>query len=74
MDLSKIKSFIHKRHVPINALANELSMSRQSLYLKLNGMRDFKIDEISQMAIALRMTPSEVLDIFFNMEVTNNGQ
>lgn len=66
MDLVKIKDYIHNRHIPMTALAKELDISKQSLYLKLNGERDFRSDEMTKMADVLRMTKDEILDIFFD--------
>lgn len=67
MDLQKVCDFIRERHYPINALADDLEISRQSLYMKLSGEREFRASELLKMQKVLRMSKDEVLNIFFNM-------
>ena len=73
MDLQKVKTLIHDKKVNVNTLADDLQISRQSLYLKLNGARSFRAEELLKMAISLNMSPEEILNIFFNLEVTQTG-
>ena len=73
LDLEKFKTYLHDRHISINALADEIKISRQSLYLKLNGSRDFRAPELLAIADSLRMTTDEILDIFFNRQVSKNA-
>lgn len=65
MDLKKVREFIEERHYPITALANDLNMSKQSLYMKLSGERDFRASELFEMTKVLRMTGDEILSLFY---------
>ena len=73
MNLEKFKDYLHDRHISINSLADDIKISRQSLYLKLNGSRAFKASELLAIADTLRMTAEEILDIFFNRQVGKNA-
>ena len=66
MELEKLNNYIRDRHYPINALSDDLNITRQSMYMKLTGERDFKASEMVILAKVLRMTNDEILDIFFN--------
>ena len=73
MNLEKFKTYLHDRHISVNSLADSIKISRQSLYLKLNGSRAFRANELLAIADTLRMTTGEILDIFFNREVGKNA-
>ncbi len=65
MDLKKLNKCIDDSRIPIAAIAEELGLSRQSLYLKLSGERDFKSSEVTKLSKMLRLTDEEKLSIFF---------
>lgn len=69
MDLEKINDFIKDRHYPMIALAKELGMSKQSLYYKLSGKRDFRAKEIYKLAEIMRMTDPEIIAVFFDRQM-----
>lgn len=65
MNLKYLNDRIALSHVPITAIAQELGLSRQSLYLKMKGERDFKTSEVDKLCDFLRLTPEERTLIFF---------
>lgn len=50
-------------------IAEELGLSEQALYNKLNGATEFKNSEIKKLANFLHLTMADVNRIFFNNEV-----
>lgn len=52
-----------------SAIAEELGLTRQGLYNKLNGEREFKGSEIKKLIQMLRLSEQEQQDIFFADDV-----
>ena len=52
--------------IPITAIAEGLGISRQALYPKLRGERDFKTSEVTKLCSILRLTDEEKSLIFFS--------
>ncbi len=73
MDLGYLNSKIDEIDIPITAIANKMGISRQSLYLKLNGRREFKTSEMRKICEILRLTTEERNRIFFAGEVDKNA-
>lgn len=65
MNLDYLKDRISDSKIPITALAEKLGVSRQTLYTKLRGERDFKTSEITKMCEILRLTDEEKRLVFF---------
>ena len=59
MDLKNLNNKIDEINIPITTIAEKIGISRQSLYLKLNGLRDFKVSEINSLCDILRLTNEE---------------
>lgn len=72
MNLVYLNGRIKMSRIPITAIAEEMGLSRQSLYLKMQGERDFKISEVTKLCEILRLTDEEKTLIFFAKEVDNN--
>ena len=73
MDLYYLNSKIDEINIPITTLANKMGISRQSLYLKLKGRREFKTSETRKICEILRLTIKERNRIFFADKVDKNG-
>ena len=65
MNLSYLNERIERSRIPITAIAEELGISRQSLYHKMKGERDFKTAEVTALCEILRLTDEEKNIIFF---------
>ena len=65
MNLVYLNGRIALSRVPIAAIAEKMGLSRQSLYLKMQGKRDFKISEVNKICEILRLTDEEKQLIFF---------
>lgn len=73
MDLNYLNSKIDEIDIPITTIANKMGISRQSLYLKLNGRREFKTSEMCKICEILRLTIKERNRIFFTDKVDKNA-
>lgn len=69
MNLEYLNDRITLSRIPITAIAEELSISRQSLYLKMKGKRDFKSSEVIKLCEILRLTDEEKMLVFFAIKV-----
>lgn len=65
MNLEYLNNRITLSRIPIVALAEKMGISRQSLYLKMKGERDFKTSEVSKLCEILRLTEEERTLVFF---------
>lgn len=73
MNLSYLNDRIALSRVPIVALAEMLGISRQSMYLKMKGEREFKTSEVTKLCEVLRLTDEEKTLVFFAEEVDKTG-
>lgn len=70
VNINKLKGKIVEQGMNIADLASKLSMNRSTLYRHLNnGGYDFSIREANEIAHALDLNYSEVMDIFFSESV-----
>lgn len=65
MNLSYLNGKIDEIQIPITAIAEKMGVSRQTLYLKMNGQREFKASEIEKLCDILRLNETERSLIFF---------
>lgn len=65
MNLEYLNDRITLSRIPITAIAEQVGLSRQSLYMKMKGKRDFKSSEIEKLCEVLRLTQEEKSLIFF---------
>lgn len=72
MNLSYLNERIERSRIPITAIAEGLGISRQSLYHKMKGERDFKTNEVTKLCEILRLTDEEKNIIFFTSKVDKN--
>lgn len=72
MNLDYLNDRIKLSRVPITAIAEGLGISRQTLYYKMDGKRDFKTSEVTKLCELLRLTDEEKKIIFFAGEVDKN--
>ena len=71
MNLKYLNNKIDEINIPITTIAEKMGLSRQSLYLKLNGLREFKASEMIKIFDILRLTSEEKNFIFFADKVDN---
>ena len=69
MNLAYLNDRIALSRIPITALAEQMGISRQSLYLKMKGEREFKTSEVEKLCSILRLTEEERTLVFFAEEV-----
>lgn len=72
MNLEYLNDRIALSRIPITAIADGLGLSRQSLYLKMKGEREFKISEVTKLCDLLRLTEEEKTLVFFADKVDKN--
>ncbi len=65
MNFEKLNASIEKSMIPKASLAKVLSISRDALYKKLRGDREFKCSEINTLSKTLHLTSEERAEIFF---------
>ncbi len=70
MNLEYLNSRINEIKIPITTIAKRMGISRQSLYLKIKGEREFKISEISKLCDILRLTGEEKSLVFLQIKLT----
>ena len=71
MNLEQLNERIKLSQIPISAIAENLGLSRQSLYNKMTGKREFKTSEVTKLCDILRLTDEEKGLIFFADAVDN---
>ena len=73
MNLEMLNEKIDEIGIPVTTIADKIGISRQSLYLKMNGEREFKTSEVTKLCDILRLTDTEKSRIFFADRVDKNG-
>ena len=66
MDFILLTNIIEERGFTKNEIAEQLGLSRQGLYNKLNGEKEFKASEIRKLSRLLNLSDSDKNQIFFN--------
>lgn len=69
MNLEYLNGRIAMSKIPITAIAESMAISRQSLYLKMKGEREFKTSEVAKLCEILRLTEEEKSLVFFTDKV-----
>lgn len=69
MNLTYLNDRISLSGITITALADKMGISRQSMYLKMSGERDFKTSEVEKLCEILRLTAEERALVFFAQQV-----
>lgn len=72
MDLNYLNGRIALSKISITAIAERMKISRQSLYLKMKGKREFKTSEVTKLCEILRLTDEEKTLVFFADRVDNS--
>lgn len=62
MDKYKLEYEMHRRHITVEILCNEIGMSRSAFYRKMKGTSDFTLSEINKICSFLDINP---IGIFF---------
>lgn len=66
MNNDLLKKVIQDNGVKVSVLADKIGISRQSLYMKLNGERAFDQGEIMALKTNLHLSDDQFMEIFFN--------
>jgi len=69
MNNEKLKEVIQDSGIKISVLADKIGISRQSLYMKINGERSFDQGEIMALKSNLHLDDEQFMTIFFNDDV-----
>ena len=72
MNLKYLNDRILLSRIPITAIAESMGLSRQTLYHKMKGEREFKASEVVKICDILRLTNEERTLIFFTKEGDKN--
>ena len=72
MNLKYLNDKIEEIKIPVTTIAERMGISRQSLYLKMRGEREFKTSEVSKLCEILRLTDEEKTLVFFADKVDKN--
>lgn len=65
IDLVMLNEKMRDSGMTITAIAEKSNISRETLYNKMNGTRDFRASEIMNLSKTLRLTTAERDRIFF---------
>lgn len=65
LNLEYLNNRIDEIKIPITTIAERIGISRQSLYFKIKGKREFKVSEVSKLCDILRLTNEEKTLVFF---------
>lgn len=68
-NVETLKAKIEASGITIAFLARKLGISREGLYLKLNGTTEFKASEIATLSETLHLPPDQRDAIFFAQTV-----
>ena len=66
MNNDLLKEVIQNNGVKVSVLADKIGISRQSLFMKLNGERAFNQGEIMALKTNLHLSDDQFMEIFFN--------
>lgn len=69
MNNEKLKEVIQDSGIKISVLADKIGISRQSLYMKVNGERSFDQGEIMALKSNLHLSDEQFMTIFFSDDV-----
>lgn len=65
-DTNKLKDIIDKSGLKLDYLAGKLGISRQSFWMKINNVTEFKASEIQMLCLLLSINDPKIKeDIFF---------
>lgn len=67
MNIAELKAEIARQDVTYRKIAEELQISEQAFYNKLNGHSEFKSSEIKKLARVLHLSASGINKIFFGL-------
>lgn len=69
--INKLRAKVVERGLTIGQVAHHLGIDRSTLYRKMrdNSGRRFSVLEVQQLSAILRLSPSEIQDIFYDGDV-----
>ena len=73
LDYNLLSSIIDESKFTKSEIAEQMGLTRQGLYNKLNGAKEFKASEMRKLSRILNLSDSEVNRIFFNDYVDKNA-
>lgn len=69
-DLQLLNDFIDKSGFRKSYIAQFMGVSKASLFNKLTGKTDLTISEVNRLRILLRLSESDIMNIFFDRNVS----
>ena len=66
MNLELLVNKIEESKISRSTIAETIGITRQGLYNKLDGKKEFKVSEINQLSKILKLTSNEREAIFFS--------
>ena len=69
MDFGEFRAAAARANVTNRSMADELGISEQALYNKINGITEFKNSEIKKLASILKLSLDGVNRVFFDGDV-----
>lgn len=64
----RLREILDKHGINQNDLADLLGITYQSVSIKMNGKKDFTQTEIFKIMVFFKLTPEQVVNIFFNIK------
>ena len=65
-----LKGKIIEKGLTIKELAKEIGVNKSTLYRKFGDPGTFSVGEVNKIVTELDLTPGDVVDIFFDHDVT----
>lgn len=72
MNTQELKGLLVSKGYTYSDISNELGISLTAFTRKMNGVTQFKQDEIKNIASILNLSNSQIILIFFNNSVLND--
>lgn len=69
MNISELRAAMARKNISVPQLASLIGISKKTLYSRLSGETDFNLSEIRKIALVLKLSEAEILNIFFALKV-----
>lgn len=69
-DLELLEKYIKESGLKRDYLARALGLSRASFIYRMHGTRDFTITEVYKLSIVLKLSETDIINIFFPRRVS----
>lgn len=72
VDLPRLQKYIDHSGYKTTYIAQFMGISRPSLFNKMHGRTEFTVIEVYKLSQLLGLSDNDVINIFFNGNLTNN--